>query len=525
MGFLSASVVTARLLLLCGLLGWGASGVDAALPRIFIKEYKVKGVHQLTRLEIEQAVYPYLGPSRSPEDVEKARVALEQKYQAKGIQTVSVQIPDQAWQDGSIQLEVTEIPVGRLRVRGARYFLPERIKAQAPSLAEGKVLNFNDVNRDVQALNQQADARITPKLLPGTTPNTVDVELQVKDTLPLHGSLELNNRYSADTTPLRLNGAVSYDNLWQRGHSIGGNFQITPMDPSEVQVASGFYEARIPGLEWMTWRLQGTKQNSQVSTLGDIAVAGRGETIGVQGTMTLPGTPKIYNSLSFGFDYKSSQQNVTLATNLPPEVTQYRYFPFHATYTGVWVEKDHQTEWSIGPVFGIRGWGSGPAAFGRNNADSNFLYVRAKAAHTHELPLGFEVYADLQGQAASKPLVSGEQFAGGGRNTVRGYLEGQVLGDNALCGRAELRSPSLLGLLGKKGDGRLYLFVEGGRFLTLDPLPEQECRFDLASFGIGGKIELFNHFEASLDLGVPLIRQSTTHVGDLQLTFSVGAKL
>lgn len=525
MGLLSASPVTARLLLLCGLLGWSVDAAEVALPRIFIKEYKIKGVHHLSRLEIEEAVYPYLGPARSQADVEQARVALEQKYQAKGYQTISVQIPDQAWQDGSIVLEVAEVPVGRLRVQGARYFLPSQIKAQAPSLAEGKVLNFNEVNRDVVALNQNADARVTPSLRQGVLPGTVDVDLQVKDTLPLHGSLELNNRYSADTTPLRLNGVVSYDNLWQRGHSIGGSFQITPMDPSEVQVASGFYQARVPGLEWLSLRLQGTKQNSQVSTLGGVAVAGRGETIGVQASVTLPGTPKLFQSLSFGFDYKTSEQNVMLVTNQPPVLTRYQYYPFHVTYTGVWVEKDQQTEWSLGPVFGFRGWGSAPAAFGRNNADSNFLYLRASVAHTHKLPGGFEAYAKIQGQVSSKPLVSAEQFTGGGVGTVRGYLEGEVLGDNAVCGRAELRSPSLFGWLGKKADGRVYAFAEAGRFMTLDPLPEQDYRFDLASFGVGGKIEFFNHFEASLDLGVPLIRQSSTHAGDLQLTFCVGAKL
>jgi len=74
--------------------------------------------------------------------VEKAASCFGKGYQAKGFQTVSVQIPAQPWQDGSILLEVTEAPVGRLRVHGAQYFLPNEIKAMAPSLAEGKVINL-----------------------------------------------------------------------------------------------------------------------------------------------------------------------------------------------------------------------------------------------------------------------------------------------------------------------------------------------------------------------------------------------
>src|ERR1019366_2935121 len=75
---------------------------EASTQRFFIQEYQIKGAHHLTRMEIEEAVYPYLGPGRTTEDVEKARAALEKEYQAKGYQTVSVQIPMQPWRDGSI---------------------------------------------------------------------------------------------------------------------------------------------------------------------------------------------------------------------------------------------------------------------------------------------------------------------------------------------------------------------------------------------------------------------------------------
>src|ERR1700677_1595232 len=39
-------------------------------PEIYIREYRVQGVHMLTNLEVEQAVYPFLGPGRTRNDVE-----------------------------------------------------------------------------------------------------------------------------------------------------------------------------------------------------------------------------------------------------------------------------------------------------------------------------------------------------------------------------------------------------------------------------------------------------------------------
>src|SRR5262249_7051154 len=156
------------------------------------------------------------------------------------------------------------------------------IKRRAPSLAEGTLPNFNDVTRDIVALNTLPDRRITPTMRPGVEPGTWDVDLNVKDTFPLHGSVELNNRASPDTTDLRVNGSVSYNNLWQLGHSAGASFQVSPQDLSEVKVLSGYYIARFPSVNWLSLMASGTKQNSNVSTLGGVAVAGRGEIAGLR---------------------------------------------------------------------------------------------------------------------------------------------------------------------------------------------------------------------------------------------------
>ncbi|MEI9896427.1 MAG: hypothetical protein WDN28_21835 [Chthoniobacter sp.] len=104
------------------------------------------------------------------------------------------------------------------------------------------------MTRDIVALNQWPDRRITPVLRAGVEPGTVDIDLQVKDSLPLHGSVELNNRYSPNTTELRVNGAVSYNNLWQKGHAAGVSFQVAPEDVDNAKVLSAYYQARIPAV-------------------------------------------------------------------------------------------------------------------------------------------------------------------------------------------------------------------------------------------------------------------------------------
>lgn len=497
---------------------------------LYIAEYRVIGAHKLSPEEVEEAVYPYLGPGRTSEDVDQARAALEKAYQNKGYQTVSVRIPPQQVRGGIVVLQVVEGTVGRLRVRGARYFSPEQIKNSAPSLAEGTVPDFNRVAKDIVALNQLADLKVTPTLQAGVDPNTVDVNLNVKDTLPLHGSLEFNNRYSPNTTPDRLNGVISYNNLWQLGHSVGFSFQIAPQKLQDAEIFSGYYLARIPHLDWLSFILQATKQNSNVSTLGGGAVAGRGEDIGFRAVIGLPPGKDFFHSLSLGIDYKHFDQGVNLGTGrIETPVT---YYPWNANYSATWLKKGSETDLNAGVTFNLRGMGSSETQFdnARFDATGSFIYFRGDLSETLDLPLGFQLFGKVQGQVADQPLVNYEQFAGGGLATVRGYLEAEELGDNAVFGSVELRSPSLFSLFGrnwfsgKGNEWRIYAFFEGGRLTLLDPLPEETSRFDLASYGFGSRLKLENFLNGSIDAGVPLIPGPNTALHEVRVTFRLWAE-
>ena len=82
---------------------------DAGL--VYIREFRVRGAEKLPAVAVEEAVYPFLGPGRTKDDVEQARAALEKAYKEKGYETVYVQIPQQQVRGGVIHLEVVEAKV------------------------------------------------------------------------------------------------------------------------------------------------------------------------------------------------------------------------------------------------------------------------------------------------------------------------------------------------------------------------------------------------------------------------------
>ncbi len=488
----------------------------------YIREYRVTGSKLLSNAEVGRAVYPFLGPQRSADDVEQARAVLEKSYHDKGFQAVSVTIPQQDPRRGIIRMEVVEGKVGRLRVTGAKWFLPSRIKRDAPSLAEGSVPKLDRVSQEILALNRNPDRRVTPSLRPGIEPGTVDIDLAVEDKLPLHGSLELNNRNSADTTGLRLNGALSYGNLFQLGHTLGGNFQIAPQRLDDAQVYSGYYLARVS--DGTSLMLTATKQNSDVSTIGGAASTGRGEILGLRALYDLPTTDTFYQNFSFGIDYKNLSEDLVIGKDTISSPIE--YYPLSAAYGATWMGKTGFTEMNQTLTFGLRGVGSGQTDYAnkRYNADGNFVTLRGDVAHTHDLKGGAQIFGKLQGQIASRPLVNSEQYSGGGLGTARGYLESTSLGDNGVFATAELRSPSLIGNP-KPGDTasdewRFHAFADAGLLGIWDALPGQQQRFGFASVGLGTRFKVAGHYNGSLDVATPLVeKQPTADQGDIRVTF------
>jgi hemolysin activation/secretion protein len=503
--------------------GMATNAVDRSQV-IYIKEFRVLGNHQLSRSEVEKAVYPYMGPERTPDDVEQARAALEKAFQEKGFQTVNVQIPQQTGKRGIVFLQVAEGKIGRLNVEGSRYYTINSIKKQVPSLQPGSVPDFNKVSKEILALNQWSDRQVIPTLTPGFEPGTVDVNLKVKDTLPWHGSAEFNNRYSFGTPEFRLNLASSYDNLWQLGHSVGGSYQTAPQQPSAVKNWNLFYTAPIPKVDWLKLNISYSQQNS-ISTLGGGGSSlGNGNTAGFRFLCSLPAAKDFSQSFNWGIDFKHVNQvtqlsQVSAGANVNEQPLD--YWPVRLNYSGVWAPSNSVTILDAGLSFGFRGAAIsvGNNSYGNESqiadakfgADGGFISLDGDLSHTHDLPGGFQIFGKVQGQVSPEPLIFTEQFSGGGLSTCRGYLESTVIGDSGVFGTFEVRSPLLLPGHAGINDWRVYAFLDGGTVTNVAPsgatTPVYTPSYNLVSYGFGSRLKMFKYLNGSVDVGIPMTSQ------------------
>ncbi len=493
--------------------GQPSGAVKESDTRFDLLEFEVVGNTVLSALAIEQAVYPFLGENKSIEEVEKARKALEQAYQTAGYLTVFVDIPEQDVKQGVVTLNVAEGRVERVRVTGSRYYSLGRIRSKLNAAAEGTVPYFPEVQKDIASM-QAADRKVTPVLKPGRAPGTVQVDLKVEDKKPFRGSVELNNKYSPNTEKLRLALSLSYSNLFQRDHSIGLSLQTAPQDPDQSSAVSLSYILPVEGTRNVV-ALYGVHSKSNVAALGELNVVGPGDIFGVRAILPLRARGDYSHSLTLGMDYKNLGERVSQGGDVVSD-KPIRYLPFLAQYGGALQGDAGVTQFDAGITFSLRGLSEheveclpGVTAdqfeCRRFNARSNFWYFKGNLRHTHKLANNWSVFGKIETQLASGPLISNEQYVAGGIDSVRGYLESEASGDNALSGRVELNLPPMPEEVGGyKGTWMALAFVDGAHLELKDALPSQRASFSLSSLGVGLRIDALSTLKANFDVAWPL---------------------
>ncbi|MFO7738008.1 MAG: ShlB/FhaC/HecB family hemolysin secretion/activation protein, partial [Desulfatiglandaceae bacterium] len=466
---------------------------------------------------------PFVGPAKTAEDVEDARSALESFYHKQGYVTVLVNIPEQTVESGTVRLEIIESKIRRVRITGNRYFTMEKIQKALPSFKEGEILHLPVLQEELAAVNRNPDIKVAPLLTPGKELGTIDVELKVKDKLPLHGSLELNNRSSHDTTNLRLNAIIRYDNLWQKEHSASFQFQTSPEDTDEVKAFAGSYV--LPAL-WgkdQMLAVYGLYSDSEVATGEGFQTLGKGQIYGVRNIIPLPSIDTYTHSLSLGLDYKDFDDDLSFLTGEPAVTTPATYMPLSASYNSSLAHHSGVTSFSAGLNVAFRGLVTDMEEFQDKRFESrgNYLYATLAVERNQPLPRNLNLYAKLDGQIADQPLISNEQYFAGGLRNVRGYKEVEEAGDNAFHATLEL-SYSTDGSRFNLGDWwrvSPYVFFDYAYLRLKDSLPGEDSTNTLMGAGVGVRGYLTKYFEYELAWGRALEDTTRTDSGEDRFYF------
>jgi hemolysin activation/secretion protein len=269
--------------------------------------------------------------------------------------------------------------------------------------------------------------------------------------------------------------------------------------------------------------------NSDIAAVGDVNVIGNGRISGVRYIHPLKGSEQYYHSVTLGADYKDFKENVILLGADTTINSPVSYLGFSLGYDGTIQSKDYQTQMNLTMTAAPRGFGNTEKEFNyrRQNANPNFSYLRSEVKHLQRLPLEWTIQTRFLGQLSSGALIAPEQFAIGGVDSVRGYLESSNLGDNGMQLALELRTPPLKKYLKQYSfadylkDFYFFSFYDAG-LVNLNNSPKGRSNQHITSAGLGFKLKATSGLFAYLDYAHVFEDSIQVSAGDERVHFRLG---
>jgi hemolysin activation/secretion protein len=600
-------------------------------PRFAVEKYMILGDTVLppeTIAEVLTNIDGAFGTNVSFDAIRTVVEQLQEAYRERGYVTVVVHLPPQKLTNETVKLQALEGRLANITVTGNRYFSSNNVMRSVPSLHTNMLLNGPIFQAELNRANANQDRQIYPVVGPGPDPGTSDLTLKVKDQLPVHGKIELNNENSPGTPDLRINSSAVADNLWQEEHSLGVQYGFSPelykvenqwpfYDAPVVANYSGFYRLPLGSAE----SLEDTVNNNPgnfgydeatrkfnlppasgrpelnffasrstidtglaTTTSGLITPPGSNpniseqdveisptvnEDVGGRLTLPLPASENYHASFSGGVDFKTYELS-SFKTNIfaivqtnfdknnnpilppvtsvdnspnPPTINYIEYLPLTLRYDANW--RDLLGNGSFGLGLSVNPWfyshtsvGSGTnEAFlhgvkslqnitGSGESSGNWVVINPSFSHDFMFFTNWLTTVRADGQWASEPMISTEQYGAGGINSVRGYHEGEVFGDAG--GHVSLEQqtpPHIVGVV--YGNTPLtvrgLVYMDYARVYLLDPQGRPDST-PLWSTGFGLAASAGPHWQTQFLFSLPLLSAGTTEACQPVFTFALTAQ-
>ncbi|GFE72175.1 ShlB/FhaC/HecB family hemolysin secretion/activation protein [Chroococcus sp. FPU101] len=493
--------------------------------KIFVKDFKFEGNTAFSDAELKRLLKPYTQRRITFVELLQARSAITQYYVDQGYITTGAFIPEQKIQDGVVLIKILEGSISEIQVTVQGRLNPNYVRDRL-AIKSGKPLNINRLLDALRLLQiNPLIQRISAQLEVGTRPGTNILTVEVETANTFNADAIFDNGRSPSVGELRRGVQVEEANLLGIGDRISGwylntngshDWNISYTIPINVYNGSFKFDyrnvaSRVVEDPFDELNLESDYQKYSFALRQPIL-----ETA----SQTL--------ALALVFEHQKSQ--TSFLDNEPllgVGADQHgRTNISTLRFSQEWIDRSNVEVISLLSEFSF-----GFDAFGTtdpfdfkvnpNAPNSNYFIWRGQAQWVRLLAPDFLLYVHGDLQLADGPLVPLEQFGLGGLDSVRGYRQNFLLGDNGFYTTVELRIPIYRT---SSSDNVLQIvpFADVGRIWNSFNLPNPEPQ-TLASVGLGLHWTFKDLIKARIDWGIPLIQVNSdgNTLQDYGITFSI----
>ena len=483
--------------------------------------------------EVGLTLQSYIGQPVSLASLDQMVKEVIVAYREGDRPVVDVLLPEQDITSGVVQLVVIESKLARVRVEGVDVDTEEFIRSQM-RVRKGEVIRASEVLQDLAWINRSPYRKVDMVYAPGYEFGTSDIILKTHES-------RMNWFYVGyEDSGVDFLGEDRFIFGFNWGDVFGPNktlsYQFTSdLDFEHVRGHSLVYTQGLP------WRHSLTLLASYVSIDSDPIPVGGGNFLNSAGDnqqlsaryqIPLEGKGNRSREMDFGFDWKSNGSDLEFggATNVanPINNTRVEIFQFSLGYQETIQHKKGVSQFNIRGVYS-------PGNFNHHNSNSQFMlarlgssaeyfYANASFEHQHRLREDWSTRFKITGQIANEPLQASEQLGSGGYDTVRGFDQRIIRGDQGFWTTFELYTPELS--IGRIQDWenetdslRFLAFFDAASLSNQDVRGEQQ----IASVGVGMRWNYSDWFKFRLDYGYPVVTEGLLAPADESGRFHIGA--
>lgn len=506
-----------KFLFACMLLFSQLMAKEAVLTQI-----SLKGTQPNLNYLQEMLQLRFAGDLLTQEKIGEIKCAIGNYFKDEGGPIVYVSIPSQEITDGLLKIEIYESKLGQIEFCGNRWFQTKQLDRMI-RLKEGEPINATKVSEDLAWINRNPFRRTDAIFSPGKEPHTTDLKVVTWDRFPVRVYGGFDNRGNDGIGTERMFGGFYLGNFFHFDHRISYQYTCS-LSFGRMYAHTLRYDMPLP------WRHEISVFGGFSSVhLKDIGphVVNRGNNQQASARYTVTSQKKRVSDYTFGYDFKRTNNNVEFS-EIPIFASTCVISQFLLGYT-------YQSQFGCNVLFfsgelvGQPGdylphMSSASYQTLRPAATSSYVYGKAFFEFTHRFPkASLSLFTRLAGQLSTGNLLSSEEFGLGGADSVRGYKERIVNGDNAILTNLELRWDAF-SLLRKKlkcptcceSDEQIYnrrklgdlfsfiaFFDYGFAHVHQKTIYELPCAY-LMSAGPGVRYHFDEYVQAKLDWGIQL---------------------
>jgi hemolysin activation/secretion protein len=459
-------------------------GAGALGKGVFVKKIVVIGSSVFSAEELAVVTAKYENRVATTDTLESIRRDLTVLYISKGYIVSGAVIPDQQVVDGRITLQIIEGTLTTINLTGNSGFSDTYLRKRI-ALGAGSPVNIIPLQERLQLLQQdQRIQRVHAELRPAGKPGEAELNVKVDEKPPFSAQLTFNNYQSPSVGAERGVMTLARQNLLGQGDTLsvtyGYSEGVNPLLDTWFALPLNVYDTTL------MFRYRKTDSKVIEKAFAPLDIKSKSE------AFELSLRQPLYRSLNQEFALSLAVEHIRTDTSLlgepysfSPGVDNGRTIVVPIRFSQEWTYRTQQQVVTARSrmSFGFDGWDA--TVHSKNDGpDGRFFSWLGQLQWAQVTGLwDTQLIARADVQKVYDSVLPVEQIGIGGRYSVRGYRENQVVRDEAFIASLEARVPLVQN---ERWADYLQIcpFFDFGSGSNVD-IETTAPRGDLASIGIG----------------------------------------